>query len=419
MNKNLIITAIILLFCGSAVFGSTIQQLPFFTLDGTYLVPRDSSWDIGTSTTVYYGDGSNLTGISGTGGSLFSTSTGFTYLTATTSDLVLGDNATATAPFWIDVSTGDLVITGNLNSADSFLTSESDPIWLAASSSYYTSLEIDAFGYLTSVTSTNMASDDFGAFSCDGTDEGCSLDTSYLELTGGTISGALTVEGITSLATTTATGTLDVTGTVTANSFSGDGSNLTGIGTAAASALTLSCKAAEDITKGQVVYISGATGQFPQVSLADNTNSAKHAFVGVAAETKTTGQTILVRVRGELNTLDTSDWSDGDALYLSTNGDMVTTTPTTGAVSRVGYVSYSHANQGKMVIMHHSPHAITVPSGEDTMIRMGDSAGANKLYFKDYANAEVGYIDSDGNADFTSLILDSPLLDAYIASSTE
>lgn len=67
---------------------------------------------------------------------LWSTSTGFTYLTATSSDLVVGLNVTSSAPFWMDVSTGDLTITGNLSSADSFLTSESDPIWIASSSDY-------------------------------------------------------------------------------------------------------------------------------------------------------------------------------------------------------------------------------------------------------------------------------------------
>jgi len=230
---------------------------------GTLLFPSQGGTGQDTSgwtgyTYITNGTWGTSTPAGGGGGGLFSTSTGFSYLTDTASDLVLGDNATATAPFFFDVSTGDFIITGDM----------------------------------------------------------------------------------------------------TAISYSGDGSNLTGVGEAAATALTISCKAAENITKGQVVYISGATGSFPEVSLADNTNSAKHAFVGVAAETKTTGQTILVRVRGELSTLDTSAWVDGDALYLSTNGDMVTTTPTTGAVSRVGFVSYSHANQGKMVIMHHAPHAI-------------------------------------------------------------
>jgi len=69
------------------------------------------------------------------GGSLWTDAGTYTYLTDTSSDLVVGDNSTSTAPFWVDVSSGNLVITGNLSSADSFLTSESDPIFIAASSS--------------------------------------------------------------------------------------------------------------------------------------------------------------------------------------------------------------------------------------------------------------------------------------------
>lgn len=195
-------------------------------------------------------------------------------------------------------------------------------------------------------------------------------------------------------------------------SFYGDGSNLTGVGVAAASALTISAKAAENIAKGLVVYISGATGQTPEVSIADNTDAAKHLFLGIAAEAKTTGQTILIRVRGELINIDTSTFSDGNLLYLTTGGGLTATAPTSGAVEPIGYCSYSHVSAGKIVVMHHSPHSIYVPSGDDIVIRMGDALAANKIYFKDYANAEVGFIDSDGKADFTSLTLDNPLIPA-------
>ncbi len=179
-------------------------------------------------------------------------------------------------------------------------------------------------------------------------------------------------------------------------SFYGDGSNLTGVGAAAASALTISAKAAENISKGQVVYISGATGQTPEVRLADNTDSAKHLFLGVAAETKTTGQTILIRVRGELINIDTSTFSDGNLLYLTTGGGLTATAPTSGAVETIGYCSYSHVSAGKLIVMHHSPHSIYVASGSDIVIRMGDSVGSNTVKFKNYADAQLISIDSYG-----------------------
>lgn len=192
----------------------------------------------------------------------------------------------------------------------------------------------------------------------------------------------------------------------------GNGSGLTGVGQSTATALTISCKAAEDIDIGEVVYVSGATGNKPQVSLADNTHTDKHVFCGVAAETQTSGQTILVRVRGELTTLNTNSFEVADTLYLSTGGVMVNSAPTSGAIEIIGYVTVKSATVGKMVILHHSSHGIHVPSTDDIVIRMGDSSASNKVYFKDYANAEVGYIDSDGKADFTSLTLDTALLPA-------
>jgi hypothetical protein len=185
--------------------------------------------------------------------------------------------------------------------------------------------------------------------------------------------------------------------------LSGDGSALTGVGSAAASAITLSAKAAEDITKGQIVYISGATGQTAQVSIADNTVIGKGAVAGMAAETKTTGQTILVRVSGEMTGLNTSTFVDGNKLFLSTAGSMSATSPTSGIVLRLGSVQYSHASSGKVVIRVHRTPQTGAPSGLDLFVRMGDSIGGNKFSFKDYGDNEVASIDSNGNAEFAGL----------------
>jgi len=196
---------------------------------------------------------------------------------------------------------------------------------------------------------------------------------------------------------TNATESISTTGDITGTIIYGDGSNLTGVGAAAATALTILCKAAENIDKGEIVYVSGVTGNMPQVSLADNTDAAKHWVCGMAAETKTSGQNILIRVRGEVTSINTNAFEAGDVIYLSTGGAMVNTAPTSGAIETLGYVTVKAINTGEVVLMHHSPHNITAPSGDDTIVRMGDSVGANKCYFKDYANNEVAAIDSDGN----------------------
>jgi len=205
----------------------------------------------------------------------------------------------------------------------------------------------------------------------------------------GHIGGALTVDG-------SITGAGDITGVT----IYGDGSNLTDIGAAAASALTISGKATETITKGQAVYVSGAVGTNVQFALADNTIWGMGDVIGLAAESKTSGQTMLVRVAGQLDNFDTSAWADGDNLYLSTGGSMVTTTPATGALKHIGDVEYAHASLGDVLIhIRHTKHRATA-ADKDLFVRMGDDAGANKNSYRNYSNTEVGYINSLGNIDF-------------------
>jgi len=187
------------------------------------------------------------------------------------------------------------------------------------------------------------------------------------------------------------------TGDITGTNIYGDGSNLTNIGAAAASALTISGKAAENISEGQAVYISGAVGGNVQVSLCDNTINGKGDVIGLAVSTQTTGQTILIRVAGQLDNINTSAWSDGDKLYLSTSGNLVNSAPTTGAIIHIGDVEYSHAINGDIMIHIKRTRNRAVPAGQDQFTRLGDNAGVNKISYKDYANNEVAAIDSNGN----------------------
>jgi len=214
--------------------------------------------------------------------------------------------------------------------------------------------------------------------------------------------------------------TVDVTGDVTAGFFYGDGSNLTGVGLSASSAVTLSAKAGENIDAGEAVYISGATGQVPQVSLADNTDQSKSQVIGVAAETKTTGQTILIRVKGLVTGLDTSTpgWSDGEQLYLSAAGALVNSRPTSGEVWTVAYVAYSNVSTGKLLVaIGTEPHYLAAASGEDVEIRLGDSGGVTSLEIEDYGDNVVAKINSDGGFLATDYVLDGTTLTATFSEA--
>lgn len=195
-------------------------------------------------------------------------------------------------------------------------------------------------------------------------------------------------------------------GAHSASSYSGDGSALTGVGSAAAAALTIAGKAAEaGISKGMCLYISGATGQTPSLSLADNTIDAKDEILGLAAEDIANNNNGLVRIAGLLTGVDTDgtgvpgsseSWNDGDELFCSTSGLLTKVEPTAGTVRHIGYVAYAHGTNGKIIVATHQEHFMGAPAGADMSLRMGDSAGATKISFKDYSNAEVASVNSDG-----------------------
>ena len=212
----------------------------------------------------------------------------------------------------------------------------------------------------------------------------------------------LSTDSLTVIGSMTQVGAQTVTGTVSATAFVGDGSGLTGVGAAAATSLSIAAKAAENIDIGEAVYVSAASSDKVEVSLADNTDAAKSHFWGLAAETKTTGQTISVRIAGLLGGLNTSAFSAGDDLWLSTAGALTATKPTSGALIRVGYVSSDHATTGEIVFTKELEPFLAAASGEDIDLRMGDDIGGTKVEFENYSDEDVGWIDSQGLAAFST-----------------
>ena len=216
-------------------------------------------------------------------------------------------------------------------------------------------------------------------------------------------------------------------GSVHATLFYGDGSNLTGVGAAAATALTFIAKEENTsaMVKGQPVYISGAVGAaFPTIGLTDCDDSTKIRIAGLAAEAITQNTTGLVRRAGLLTGVDTlgandvnpngEAWAAGDILYVDdTAGGLTNVKPTSGRIIKAAYTLYGSSNTDDLlVVTHENPVYIACAPGEDIDLRMGDEAGVNKVIFEDYADNEVAFIDSNGQADFNSLILDNPLLPA-------
>lgn len=99
----------------------------------------------------------------------------------------------------------------------------------------------------------------------------------------------------------------------------------------------------------QVVYISGATGNKPLISLADaDTEATSSKTYGVTATSIANNGTGDVVTVGELSGIDTSAFTEGDSLWLSTTaGGVVTTPPAEPAHSVfIGTVIRSHPTLG-------------------------------------------------------------------------
>jgi hypothetical protein len=109
-----------------------------------------------------------------------------------------------------------------------------------------------------------------------------------------------------------------------------------------------------NITQGQVVYITGANAGIPTIGLADATDVTKSFVLGVVTtaiiEPTTYG---YVTIRGHVNTLDTSAWTVGTSLYLSSTvpGALTSTAPSAGSYDvRVGRVMIQDVAVGRVYV---------------------------------------------------------------------
>lgn len=108
------------------------------------------------------------------------------------------------------------------------------------------------------------------------------------------------------------------------------------------------------LTKGTVVYITGATGQLPTISKALATGDTTSAqTLGVMSADLANNSNGYVTIIGLVTGMDTSAYADGAQLYLSptTAGTYTTTKPyAPDHLVYVAVVEYSHPTQGKLFV---------------------------------------------------------------------
>lgn len=107
---------------------------------------------------------------------------------------------------------------------------------------------------------------------------------------------------------------------------------------------------------GDVVYINGATGQKMEASKAINDDYTKVEAIAICTMAGSDNATVRFQNFGEIGSLDTSAWADGDILYLDSTAGGLTNIHPTGiqGVMRVARVVSSHASNG--IIFVHIVH---------------------------------------------------------------
>ena len=132
-------------------------------------------------------------------------------------------------------------------------------------------------------------------------------------------------------------------GEVTADEFIGD---LRG-------AVIFKAQAGEAVSKGDAVYVSGISGNTPVVALADADFTSKMPAFGLVLTAASTNGSTEVVTFGTISGVDTSSFSVGDTLYVSTTAGELTNSKPTGEASllqNIGKVQRSHATSGAIKV---------------------------------------------------------------------
>lgn len=112
--------------------------------------------------------------------------------------------------------------------------------------------------------------------------------------------------------------------------------------------------ASTTLSKGQIVFISGYSGNKPEVSLASSSSSATMPAFGFVQSNISPEQEGYVVYSGLFKGIDTnSSYNEGDTLYVSdtTPGAFVNTPPTGGSlIQNIGKIIRADSSNGELIV---------------------------------------------------------------------
>ena len=117
-------------------------------------------------------------------------------------------------------------------------------------------------------------------------------------------------------------------------------------------AVIFAAQAGEALSKGDVVYVSGVSGNTPVVSKADKSNAVKMPAFGLANRNASINAQVEVVTMGTLSGLDTSSWSLGDTLYVNGSGVLTNVKPTGegSLIQNLAKVQRVHESSGSVKV---------------------------------------------------------------------
>ncbi len=172
--------------------------------------------------------------------------------------------------------------------------------------------------------------------------------------------------------------------------------------------IRFNAKADGALSKGDVVYISGVSGDVPTVAQAKADDASKMPAFGLALSDANDNAALQVVTFGTIEELDTSGVSEGQILYVSTTAGAYTTTAPTGESSQIqniGKVIRSHAAAGSIKVGG-AGRSNATPNLDNGKIFIGNGSNQSVTSTLDTSivveNTNLYYTTARANTDFDS-----------------
>lgn len=157
-------------------------------------------------------------------------------------------------------------------------------------------------------------------------------------------------------------------------------------------------KAGENLVKGDVVYVSGNSGNTPIVSKAQgNANGAKMPAFGICTQNINSNETGYIVTQGLITGIDTSAFTSGDTLYVSatTAGEVVNVSPAgeSNKIQNIGKVVKS--GNGGSILVGGAGRFNATSALDNGNIFLGDSTNRAVTANLDVSVGSLGFVKSN------------------------